>query len=207
MPAPSVSHNPEEQDVWEFSDHSTRIQLKYQSPGACQQDVGKNTGFNVEGSRAFLRGYCCTKDHTRATTQASSAIDELLHVWSHTSSKSMDQPDKVANPARGQLNRGTMIISLSSLAPENLTSRDGFGSPVPRQPAHLHTQAEAGAYLRDSSRVPRQHRSIYLIRHTMLSVKSRVYRITPLRTEGVHCREFAVTGPVNLKVCSKRVLP
>ena len=23
-------------------------------------------------------------------------------------------------------------------------SRDGFGSPVPRQPAHLHTQAESG---------------------------------------------------------------
>ena len=40
--------------------------------------------------------------------------------------------------------------------PENLVSRDGFGSPVPRQPAHLHTPAESGAYLRDSSRVPRR---------------------------------------------------
>ena len=37
--------------------------------------------------------------------------------------------------------------------PEILVSRDGFGSPVPRQPAHLHTQAESGAYLRDSSQV------------------------------------------------------
>ena len=27
--------------------------------------------------------------------------------------------------------------------PENLVSRDGFGSPVPRQPARLHSQAEA----------------------------------------------------------------
>ena len=42
-----------------------------------------------------------------------------------------------------------MIFSLSPFAPENLVSRDGFGSPVPRQPAHLHTQAESGAYLRD----------------------------------------------------------
>ena len=42
------------------------------------------------------------------------------------------------------------------IAPENLVSRDGFVSPVPRQPAHLHTQAESGAYLRDSSRVPRR---------------------------------------------------
>ena len=38
-----------------------------------------------------------------------------------------------------------------------LVSRDGFSRPVPRQPAHLHTtQAESGAYLRDSSRVPRR---------------------------------------------------
>ena len=32
-----------------------------------------------------------------------------------------------------------MNISLSAFAPENLVSRDGFGSPVPRQ-------AESGAY-------------------------------------------------------------
>ena len=49
-----------------------------------------------------------------------------------------------------------MSISLSLFAPENLVSRDGFGSPVPRQPAHLHTQTEYGAYSRDSSRFPRR---------------------------------------------------
>ena len=38
-----------------------------------------------------------------------------------------------------------MNICLSAFAPENLVSRDGFGSPVPRQPAHLHTQAELAA--------------------------------------------------------------
>ena len=81
-------------------------------------------------------------------------------MYGHTYSKSMDQPGKVANPARGQLNR-EIEISLSAFAPENLDSRDGFGSPVPRQPAHLHTQAESGAYLRDSSRVPR--RRLYTI--------------------------------------------
>ena len=47
--------------------------------------------------------------------------------------------------------------------PENLVSRDGFGSPVPRQPAHLHTQAESGAYLRDYSQVPRRRPFIYFI--------------------------------------------
>ena len=55
----------------------------------------------------------------------------------HTYSKSMDQlGNKVANPARGQLN--------------------------PRQPAHLHTQAESSAYLRDFSRVPRRRPFITL---------------------------------------------
>ena len=55
-----------------------------------------------------------------------------------------------------------MNISLSAFTPEILVSRDGFGSPVPRQPAHLHTQAESGAYLRDFSRVPRRRPFIYL---------------------------------------------
>ena len=43
----------------------------------------------------------------------------------------------VASPARGQLNR-KMNFSLSAFAPENLVLRDGFGSSVLRQPAHLH---------------------------------------------------------------------
>ena len=66
-----------------------------------------------------------------------------------TYSKGKDRPGKVANPARGQLYR-KINISLSPFAPENLVSRDGFGSRVPRQPAHLHTQAEPGAYLRNN---------------------------------------------------------
>ena len=67
----------------------------------------------------------------------------------------MDQPGKDANPARGHLNRENSI-PLSPCVPENLVSRDGFSRPVPRQPAHLYPQAESGAYLRDSSRVPRR---------------------------------------------------
>ena len=82
-------------------------------------------------------------------------------MYGRTYSKSMDQPGKAVNPARGQLNRENNI-SLSAFAPENLVSREGFGSPVPRQPVHLHTQAESGAYLRDSSRVPRRRPFIYL---------------------------------------------
>ena len=55
-----------------------------------------------------------------------------------------------------------MNIPLSPCVPENLVSRDGFSRPVPRQPAHLHTQAESGAYLRDSSRVSRRRPFIKL---------------------------------------------
>ena len=54
-----------------------------------------------------------------------------------------------------------MNIHLSPFAPENLVSRGGFGSSIPRQPDHLHTQAEYGAYLRDSSQVPWRRPFIY----------------------------------------------
>ena len=70
-------------------------------------------------------------------------------LYGHTYSKSMDRPGKVASPARAQLNR-KMNISLPAFVPENLVSRDGFDSPVPRKPAHLHTQAESGALLTGS---------------------------------------------------------
>ena len=41
---------------------------------------------------------------------------------------------KVANPARGQLNRENNLF-LSPFAPVNLVLRDGFGCPVSRQHA------------------------------------------------------------------------
>ena len=85
-------------------------------------------------------------------------------MYGDTYSKSKDQPGKVANPARGQLNR-----------------------------------AESGAYLQDSSRVPRRRPYIYLNRHTP-SGQSQVCRVTQLCTDGVHSRESAGTGPVNLQV-------
>ena len=123
----------------------------------------------------------------------------FMYVYIFTTySKSMDQPTKVANPARGQLNRENEYFPVPVRASE-LVSRDRFSSPVPRQPAHLYTQVESGAYLRDSSRFPRRHPLIYLNRHTP-SGRCRVYRVTQLRTDGVPCRDSAGTGPVNLKV-------
>ena len=74
-------------------------------------------------------------------------------------------------------------MSLSAFAPEEFVSRNGFGSPVPRQPAHLHTRAESGAYLRNSSRVPRRCPSFTQNCHTP-SGQSQVYRVAQLRTDG-----------------------
>ena len=42
--------------------------------------------------------------------------------------------------------------------------------------------------------------SIYFYQHHTPLGPSRVYRVTQLRTDGVHCREFVGTGPVVLKV-------
>ena len=78
------------------------------------------------------------------------------------------------------------------------------GSSVPFRVSLLilHTQAESGAYSRESSRFPRRRPSIYLNRHTS-SGQSQVYWVTQLRTDGVHCRESAGTRPpVVLKLVS-----
>ena len=55
------------------------------------------------------------------------------YVLSSHIAEYVDQPGKVANPARGQLNK-EHEFSLSAFVPENLVSRDGFGRPVPRHP-------------------------------------------------------------------------
>ena len=74
----------------------------------------------------------------------------------------LDQPGKVANPARGQLNSENKYLS-SPFAPDNLASRDGFSRPVLRQPSYSpNLKTESGAYSRDSSRFPRRRPFIYL---------------------------------------------
>ena len=100
------------------------------------------------------------------TTSRIGNITRLILTLAIYTKQSMDQPGKVASPARSQLNRENGLFSLCSFVPKKLVSRDRFGSLVPRQPAHLHIQAESGAYLRDSSRVPRRRPFIYLNRHT-----------------------------------------
>ena len=127
-----------------------------------------------------------------------------MYVWSHIARVWIN---RVRLPILHVVSwTGKMNASLSAFAPGNLVSRDGFGSPVPRQPAHLHTQAGSGAYLRDSSRVPRRRPFIYLkppyaigsIRS--LSGHAIAYRWRPLPRVRRH-RDSKPQGS------SKRVLP
>ena len=126
-------------------------------------------------------------------------------MYGHACSKSMDRPGMVANPARGQLNR-EINISLSPLAPENLVLRDGFGSPVPRQTAHLHTKDEFGTYFRDSFRIPRRRPFIYLKPpYAIGSVPSLSDHVITYRWRSLpRVRWHRVSKPQN---SSERVLP
>ena len=84
---------------------------------------------------------------------------------------------------------GKMNCSLSAFAPENLVSRDGFGSsPVPRQPAHLHTLAESGA------RSPNSRLNVVLTYgippHTVLLVRRANCPCCSTRATGDLCNSF-----------------
>ena len=83
-----------------------------------------------------------------------------------TYEKSMDQPGKVANPARGQLNRENDFYSCPR--PRlRIWSRE-TGSAVPSRVSLVVSilRLNLCAYLRDSSRVLRQRLFIDLSRHT-----------------------------------------
>ena len=85
-----------------------------------------------------------------------------MYVWSsRIIQQSRDQPGtKVANSASGQLNREENDCSLSSFAPENLFSRDGFGHPVPREPAY--SPRSVGLNLELTQGIPSHFRSALL---------------------------------------------
>ena len=67
----------------------------------------------------------------------------------------MDQPGKVANPARGQLNRDNEYFQVRVRAWEFGLARRVRQS-CPASAYSFHSQAGSGAYLGDSSRVPRR---------------------------------------------------
>ena len=99
----------------------------------------------------------------------------------------MDQPGKVAI---------INVFSLSPFVPDNLVSRDGFGHPVPRQPAH---SPHSGLNLVLTHGIIPDFRSGVRL-FIPPSSHPQVCQVTQLHNDGVHCRESAGTGPVVLKV-------
>ena len=109
----------------------------------------------------------------------------------------MDQPGKAANPARGQLNKKSVFFLPRSRL--RIWFRE-MGSVVPSRVSLLilHTQVEIGALSGDSPAF--RDGVIVHLYHQPPSGRSLVYKVTQLRTDVVHCRESAGTGPVVLKV-------
>ena len=109
----------------------------------------------------------------------------------------MNQPGKVANPARGQLGQGECLIP-SPRACLRIWSRE-TGSAVLSRVSLFISVLRLNLVL--TYGIPPEFRGgVHLCdRHTP-SGQSRIYRGTQLCTDGVHCRESADTGPLKLKV-------
>ena len=122
-----------------------------------------------------------------------------VNMYGYTYSKSVDQPVKVANPARESAEQRNLIFPCRR-SRQRIWSRE-TGSTVPSRVSLLISILRLNLML--TYGIPPEFRGgvhlFILNRHTPLG-QSRVYRVTQLRTDGVHCREFAGTGPVNLKV-------
>ena len=126
-------------------------------------------------------------------------------VYGHTYSKNMDLPGKVASPARGQLNRKNEYFPVPRSC-LRIWSRE-TGSAVPSRVSLLMSVLRLNLVL--TSGIPPEFRGgVHLFihnRHTP-SGQSRVYRVTQLRTDGVHCRESAGDGASKPQGGSERVL-
>ena len=127
----------------------------------------KNTGrlLPVNQCRSWKQlntGVLCTEYKPRLCM-----VKHIAGVWSNR----VRLPILIVVSWTGKKNK-----TLFAFVVGNSVSRDRFGSPVRRQLAHLQTQAESGAYLRDSSRVPRR-RPVIILNHHTPSAQSRVYRV------------------------------
>ena len=119
-------------------------------------------------------------------------VTHITRVW-------INRVSKVASPARGQLNRETEYFPVRVRAWEFGLARRVW----PSRPASACSFSILRLNLVFTHGISLDFRvDVHLFiyhRHTP-SGQSRVYRITQSRTDGVHCRESAGTGPVNIKV-------
>ena len=90
-------------------------------------------------------------------------------------------------------------IPLSPFAPEIWSRETDSAVPSRVSLLILNTQAESDWLVLTQGIPPAFRDGFHLFGHTP-SGQSRVYRVTQLCTDGVHCRESASTGAVVLKV-------
>ena len=111
----------------------------------------------------------------------------------------MDQPGKVANPGSWSAKQGKLIFPyLCSCL--RIWSRE-TGSAVPSRVSLLISTLRLNLVL--TYGIPPEFRGdvhLFIQNHHTPSGQSRIYRVTQLRTDGVHRGESAGIGPVNLKV-------
>ena len=108
---------------------------------------------------------CVTPAGTSNELDVQNEWEENTNTWSHIYSKSMGQPGKVANPARGQLNKENecFIYPWPRCSCVKIWSRE-TGSAVRSRVSLFISILRLNLvlnYLRGSSRVPRRH--IYII--------------------------------------------
>ena len=121
-----------------------------------------------------------------------------LYLYGHTYSMSRDQPGKVADPSRGQLNREKFIFPCPRSC-LRIWSRE-TGSVIPSRVSLLISIHRLNLVLTYGFLPSSAAASIYSFITATPSGQFRVYRVTQLRIDGVHCRESAGTVPVNLSV-------
>ena len=93
--------------------------------------------------------------------------------------------------------------TLYSVQKYNMVVQVKYASVAPRETGPAARPASVWPFSilrlsRDSYRFSRWWRPFIYLNHHTPSGQSRVYRVTQLHTDGVHCREFTGTGPVVL---------
>ena len=113
---------------------------------------------------------------------------------------------KVANPARGQLNRENKYF-LSAFAPENLVTRDGSGSPVPRQPAHLHVDVVVvvvvDSHIQRIVLATEETTVTQQVSHRPIKRQSRLWSQRGTKVNGSHHGDNPLLRPTGIQIATK----
>ena len=151
-----------------------------------QPCIDPPTILGAQSNRSSQRPNLLFRGQRGRILMISEAGGDHVCMYCHTYSRRMDQPSKVVNPVRGQLSRDDIYFPC-------LRSRLRIWSRV-----NLLISILILNLVLTYGIPPEFRRGVHLFmynRHTP-SGQSRVHRVTQLRTDDVHYRESAGTGPV-----------